>query len=686
LANQNFRLIIIKKGGSMKLHLSLLSVIGIIFGACNSNVNAPELTEDLASQIKGIDVAKIVRTEADLEPCIPAHYGRVYFIEDTEQLVFCNGKTYQKIQLSLSEEIVPPGDDDLNFLGSFDQHPDSAEINDFYTNSQDKTSYLWNGQNWMVIMSESQNKPLFCGLNEDCSLKELAWFTANDKRYNGTSDARQLARENHKVSFSVKVGEGARPPYAIVGVKFKNLLKKSPSYDFQHIYLQGHIPFGVKARVEFIQSNIAGFQYWGYDLVGEGYSEYILPVKLLSSLSGGSATFDPTQVEGIQFVFRDLQLADHPEEVANFYIDVFGFGVKAMNNSTTTTIRTEPIQQTDPIVIPIPSEIIVNTNNLSNVALNKTTKQSSNWNAILGTSDKAVDGNTSPKWETGINNTITHTRREKQPWWEVDLGEVHSNIHSIIVHRRTDCCLDRLQDYWILVSETEFKGTSLNHSINDLQVRAFQVTGEIKDIQEIILNVPGRFIRIQLPNTQILNLAEVRVMSEGKTREPMLIEPIRHDGLINVAFGKTSYQSSNHHAVDGHALRATDGNTSTFWETGINNTMSMTRREREPWWEVDLGETYASIKEISIYYRSDCCTERIKDARIFISDEPFKGSSVSFLEHDPNVFNFAIDGVPEQGQRIPINRSGRFVRIQLPGTNYLNLSEVMVFSDGRLKQ
>ena len=55
---------------------------------------------------------------------------------------------------------------------------------------------------------------------------------------------------------------------------------------------------------------------------------------------------------------------------------------------------------------------------------------------------------------------------------------------------------------------------------------------------------------------------------------------------INLAFGAEATQSSTYNGAV--AAQAVDGNTYGVFDRG---TVSHTRNEAEPWWEVDLGES-----------------------------------------------------------------------------------------------
>ncbi|MEM6632597.1 MAG: PA14 domain-containing protein, partial [Bacteroidota bacterium] len=83
-----------------------------------------------------------------------------------------------------------------------------------------------------------------------------------------------------------------------------------------------------------------------------------------------------------------------------------------------------------------------------NLALGRTARQSSTYGN--GVAALAVDGNligTSP-WSADLQ----HTNNESQPWWEVDLA-ARSKIDSIRIYNRSDCCEERLKDFYVLVSD-----------------------------------------------------------------------------------------------------------------------------------------------------------------------------------------------------------------------------------------
>ncbi len=134
----------------------------------------------------------------------------------------------------------------------------------------------------------------------------------------------------------------------------------------------------------------------------------------------------------------------------------------------------------------------------------------------------------------------------------------------------------------------------------------------------------------------------------------------------NLAVGKPSAQSStlfgevSSIAVDDSL---TTGHTSTDFDY-------------QAWWQVDL-QSVQTIGEIALFNRLDF-TERLSNYYLMVSDTPFTSPGLSdaminadWVYHDPG--QAGISKVWTVGQR------GRYVRVQLAGTNSLSLREVRVY-------
>lgn len=142
---------------------------------------------------------------------------------------------------------------------------------------------------------------------------------------------------------------------------------------------------------------------------------------------------------------------------------------------------------------------------------------------------------------------------------------------------------------------------------------------------------------------------------------------------VNRALGRTASQSST--GFGGVASRAVDGDTS---GVHANGGVTHTLMTAQPWWQVDLGDRI-NLGLIRIYNRTECCSDRLSDVHIFVSDTDMTGRSVSSLLNDADVHKAYIAGQVGTIGDVGSIGSGRYLRIQLAGTNFLSLAEVEVF-------
>ncbi len=279
--------------------------------------------------------------------------------------------------------------------------------------------------------------------------------------------------------------------------------------------------------------------------------------------------------------------------------------------------------------------------------------------AVGGVAGRAVDGNTNGNWG---GNSVTHTADQVQAWWQVDLGNSYQ-IDTIRIHNRTDCCGARLNDAIVMVSDKPFPGTQLTPRSGD-GIHRWSL-GAAKPLNTIAVGRTGRHVLIQLPGKNPLSLAEVEVI--GK---PGAVNPGTPKPAINLAKGRPARQSSV--AVGGVANRAVDGNANGNWNA---NSVTHTNDQTQAWWQVDLGKSH-QIDTIRLHNRTDCCGARLDNAVVMVSDQPFAGTPLTPKSGD-GIYRSAI-GVAKALNTVNIGRSGRYVRIQLPGKNPLSLAEVEV--------
>lgn len=146
-------------------------------------------------------------------------------------------------------------------------------------------------------------------------------------------------------------------------------------------------------------------------------------------------------------------------------------------------------------------------NPTNNLALNKTATQSST--SLNASASFAVNGNTTGTFSRdAANNDISHTNDGQDNWWQVDLGHVHE-ITRIVVWNRREVAWERLQNFYVMVSENPIEANSTEeHSFSG--PHAF--TSPEHPSMVLDGNKKGRHVRLFLKNsTNPLHLGEVQV-------------------------------------------------------------------------------------------------------------------------------------------------------------------------------
>ena len=137
------------------------------------------------------------------------------------------------------------------------------------------------------------------------------------------------------------------------------------------------------------------------------------------------------------------------------------------------------------------------------------------------------------------------------------------------------------------------------------------------------------------------------------------------DGATNVALNGTATQNSINYG--GVPARAIDGDTNGAWS---GDSVTHTAFEAQPWWQVDLGDSY-DIDEIVIWGRTDSsAASRLSDYDVFIFDDS---------SQDPVWSNYQADYPDPMVSLNPGGIAGQYVVVQLRGTDALSLAEVQVY-------
>ena len=269
---------------------------------------------------------------------------------------------------------------------------------------------------------------------------------------------------------------------------------------------------------------------------------------------------------------------------------------------------------------------------LENIALGKRVTQSST--AFGGDARRAVDGKLDGNYG---HNSVTHTDFQSKPWWQVDLDK-EETIRQINIYNRTDAAQDRLTNFNVILLDSSGKEIERKR-IAYLRDSSAQISIDYKK---------ARFVRIELDGYNALSLAEVQVFRAE-----------------NIAWKKQAQQSSTD--FGGDASRALDGNTNSSYS---QQSITHTKFENQPWWEVDLGRT-EQVGLVRLHNRGDGeLSKRLSDFDVILYDE--KGTEVA-RQYVSRLEGSSLD--------LQLNgKLGRRVRIQLRQKNQaLSLAEVEVF-------
>ena len=104
---------------------------------------------------------------------------------------------------------------------------------------------------------------------------------------------------------------------------------------------------------------------------------------------------------------------------------------------------------------------------------------------------------------------------ETSPWWQVDLGSVH-DLQSVTLWNRTDCCSQRLANFYVLVSDVPFASPNLAATLSQPGVTATRHQGVAGRSTTFSFDRSGRYVRVQLEGRGIVSLAEVEIMGSSR--------------------------------------------------------------------------------------------------------------------------------------------------------------------------
>lgn len=101
-----------------------------------------------------------------------------------------------------------------------------------------------------------------------------------------------------------------------------------------------------------------------------------------------------------------------------------------------------------------------------------------------------------------------------------------------------------------------------------------------------------------------------------------------------------------------------------------------TKKEREPWWQVDLGRS-RHLESLTIANPAVASGARLASAWVYTSDRPFTSVSVEDTRAQGGVTATQLPATVGGSVTVSVRRTARFVRVQLPGDDVLGFTELI---------
>ena len=131
------------------------------------------------------------------------------------------------------------------------------------------------------------------------------------------------------------------------------------------------------------------------------------------------------------------------------------------------------------------------------------------------------------------NSELAHTGGDSpNEWMQIDIGSTMF-ISSVVLHNRTNCCSDRINNAYVLIADAPFpSNTDLTQSLNNADV-VHQLGNEANSsVISVDINQMGRYIRVQKSGTNTggnwINLKEIQVFI------PFTVLDTDNDGICDV--------------------------------------------------------------------------------------------------------------------------------------------------------
>jgi hypothetical protein len=292
--------------------------------------------------------------------------------------------------------------------------------------------------------------------------------------------------------------------------------------------------------------------------------------------------------------------------------------------------------------------------------------------------EKAIDGNID-------GSSFTHTKTSSHTWWQGDFGKPKT-VHTITLNNRSTCCTERLQNFYIFITDVDVSGktfaeiqdSALFSRFIDTPVSSDQNTSHYTSY-DIGNGVQGRYVLIYKAGDGYLSLAEVE--AEGRSFHQTNEEP----ELLTFKSALQKDTIKDRHRAD----IAIDGNID-------GNLFTHTKTSSHTWWQGDFGKD-VKLSEVSLFNRINCCAGRLDDFYMFVTNESVVGKSLEEIKAMASHEVYFSNPVPsssssnnsvshtftayrdnDNATRLNSEAVGRYLVIYKKSKSYLSLAEVQV--------
>ncbi|XP_077349622.1 fucolectin-like [Lithobates pipiens] len=143
-----------------------------------------------------------------------------------------------------------------------------------------------------------------------------------------------------------------------------------------------------------------------------------------------------------------------------------------------------------------------------NVARNGEASQSSVYqHKVMGYANKAIDGNAERNFDKGF---CTHTKKDYEPWWNLDLKKTY-NTSSIVITNRQDCCAQRLLGAEVRIGDSPDRKNPVCNKVTDVSK---------PQISLCCSGMLGRYVSVVITGrSEYLTLCELEVYAREEVAE-----------------------------------------------------------------------------------------------------------------------------------------------------------------------